>query len=56
MVFTSSAFFLRARAVINFVMRALQKSQMTVSEHFVNFPPAGISHYENVVLLQVIWP
>ena len=38
--------FLRARAVINFLMRAVStKLQMASSEHYVNFPPAGISPY-----------
>ena len=39
--------FLRARALINILMlseqRALQKLQKASNEHFVNFPPAGIS-------------
>ena len=40
--------FLRARAVINFLMRAastLKKLQMASSELFVNFSTAGISLY-----------
>ena len=39
--------FLRARAVVNFLMRAAStlELQMAGSEHFVNFPSTGISLY-----------
>ena len=43
-------------SILSCEQRGLQKSQMAISEHFVNFPPAGISHYENIVLRPVIWP
>ena len=35
--------FLRARAVISFLMRAASTLEITNGEHFVNFSPAGIS-------------
>ena len=37
--------FLRARVVINFLMRASKKLQMVSNEHFVNFQLAGIFFY-----------
>ena len=50
--------FLRARAVINFVLRAASTSEITNGKQRAlrKFSATGISHYENVVLRQVFWP
>ena len=46
--------FLRARTVINFLMRAASTLEITNGEQRALTPPAGISLYQNVVLRQVI--
>ena len=46
--------FLRARTVINFLMRAASTLEITNGEQRAVPPPTGISLYLNVVLRQVI--